>query len=166
MYPAAFRAAFIGGVLAGKPVQSWADEVGLPFSTVKPWLRQAGVMVRRGMPRKGTTGGAILPPPAKGFGAQAGHGRRLQLADRVLIEMGIAHGQSPTLIAQNIGVHRATVFREIDRHTLWAVDGRWGRTDTHYSAALAQYWADMARPAPRTPSSTCSRRCGGRSSGC
>lgn len=93
--------------------------------------------------------GAVLPPRAKGFGAQAGHGKRLQLADRVLIEMGLANGQSPTVIAESIGVHRATVFREIDRHTLRAVDGRWGRVDTHYSAALAQYWADVARARPK-----------------
>lgn len=149
MLPASFRAEVIETVIAGKPAMVAAREAGMSCSRLRKWLRQAGVMLKPGKPSRHASSSAILPPAAKSFGAASGHGRRLQLADRILIELGIAQGHSPGEIASGLRVHRSTVFREIARHSLIAEDGRWGNHDAHYSAALAQFWADQARARPK-----------------
>lgn len=149
MRSASFRAGILEWVLAGSSLRAVVSETGLSSTTLTKWLRQAGVMLKRGMPSSHAPSSVILPPPAKSFGAESGHGRRLQLPDRVLIELGIAQGRSPGEIASGLRVHRSTVFREIARHSLIAEDGRWGNHDAHYSAALAQFWADQARARPK-----------------
>jgi|GEM_PF-2117844 len=149
MLPASFRAEVIEAVIAGKPAMVAAREAGMSCFWLRKWLRQAGVMLKPGKPSRHASSSVILPPAAKSFGAASGHGRRLQLADRILIELGIAQGRSPDEIASGLRVHRPTVFREIARHSLIAEDGRWGNHDAHYSAALAQFWADQARARPK-----------------
>ncbi|HIW99539.1 MAG TPA: IS30 family transposase [Candidatus Nesterenkonia stercoripullorum] len=106
-------------------------------------------MLKHGMPSGHAQSSVVLPAAAKSFGAESGHGRRLQLADRILIELGITQGRTPGEIASGLRAHRSTVFREIARHSLIAEDGRWGNHDAHYSAALAQFWADQARERPK-----------------
>lgn len=149
MLSASFRARVIEDVLTGASATSAASSARISRTILWKWLGQAGVMLRSGNHRPGRPSSVVLPPPAKGFGASSGHGRRLQLPDRVRIEVGIASGDSPDRIAAGLGVHRSTVFRELARHSLVAVDGRWGNDDTHYSAALAQFWADQARARPK-----------------
>ena len=149
MLSASFRAEVIEAVIAGKPAMVAAREAGMSCSRLRKWLRQAGVMLKPGKPSRHASSSVILPPAAKSFGAASGHGRRLQLADRILIELGVAQGRSPGEIASGLRVHRSTVFREIARHSLIAEDGRWGNHDAHYSAALAQFWADQARARPK-----------------
>lgn len=149
MRSASFRAGILERVLAGSSLRAVVSETGLSSTTLTKWLRQAGVMLKRGMPSSHASSSVILPSPAESFGAESGHGRRLQLSDRVLIELGIAQGRSAGDIASGLRVHRSTVFREIARHSLVAEDGRWGNHDAHYSAALAQFWADEARARPK-----------------
>lgn len=149
MLPASFRAGVIEDVLEGTSLRAAAAGAVISTTTLTKWLRQAGVMMRTGRRREDRPSSVILPPPARSFGAPAGHGRRLQLADRVLIEMGIARGHDPERIASSLDVHRSTIFRELSRHSLIAHDGRWNRDDAHYSAALAQFWSDEARLRPK-----------------
>ncbi|MEH0109735.1 helix-turn-helix domain-containing protein, partial [Tersicoccus sp. MR15.9] len=105
-------------------------------------------MLRSGRHHADAPSSVVLPPTAKGCGTSSGHGRRLQLAERVRIEIGVAQQHSPDRIAAGLGVHRSTVFRELGRYSLIARDGRWGNDDTYYSAVLAQFWADQARARP------------------
>ena len=150
MLPASFRAGVIEDVLEGASAWDAAVAAGVSARVLTDWLRQAGVMLRAGRRRLGDQRSAVIrPAPAKSFGAVTGHGKRLQLADRILIEIGIGRGDGPERIACNLGVHRSTVFREVARYSLIAHDGRWNRDDTHYSAALAQLWADEARVRPK-----------------
>ncbi|GAA1485457.1 IS30 family transposase [Brachybacterium fresconis] len=149
MLPASFRAGVIEDVLEGATAWDAAVAAGVSARVLTDWLREAGVMLRTGRPSPDQLSSVVRPPPAKSFGAPAGHGRRLQLADRIWIEMGIAQGDDPDRIASSLGVHRSTVFRELSRHSLIAHDGRWNRDDAHYSAALAQLWADEARVRPK-----------------
>lgn len=149
MLSASFRARVIEEVLAGTSAMAAASAAGITRTALSKWLRQAGVMLRLGRHHQDAPFSVVLPPPAKGFGAASGHGKRLQMSDRVRIEVGLAQQDSPDQIAADLGVHRSTVFRELARYSLVAKDGRWGNDDTHYSAGLAQFWADLARSRPK-----------------
>ena len=151
MLPASYRAGVIERVLAGESVRAVSRETGRSQDTVSKWLGQAGVMLKRGDRSAGVPTSVVLPPRAMSFGASSGHGRRLQLADRVVIEMGTVQGHSAGRIASGLGVHRSTVFRELSRHSIVTVDSRWGKGQTHYSAALAQFRTDQARAREKTP---------------
>jgi transposase, IS30 family len=66
-------------------------------------------------------------------------GFRLGFEERVRIEVGIARGESDSVIARALGRHRSTVGREIAR----------SRSRGHYRAVSAQRRADVSRRRPK-----------------
>ncbi|XKH54999.1 IS30 family transposase [Citricoccus nitrophenolicus] len=81
-------------------------------------------------------------------GGGSGHGRRLDLADRILIQLGWESGVSPAQIARMVGVNRSTISRELANHGLVQRIQN-GAAQYGYSAKLAQYQADVERARPK-----------------
>nr|WP_269453874.1 IS30 family transposase [Pseudoclavibacter sp. 13-3] len=77
-------------------------------------------------------------------GGAVGHGARLTLSDRVVIQTALAQGLSQARIASMIGCHRSTVSREIRRTAL-----TYRRARPVYSAAIGQHRAASARARPK-----------------
>ncbi|MGO4537064.1 IS30 family transposase, partial [Leifsonia sp. 2MCAF36] len=77
------------------------------------------------------------------IGAGAGHGRRLSLADRAVIQTGLAQGFSMRRIAQLVGVAPSTVSREIAR-SRWSHRGQW-----QYEAGVSHQVAAQRRARPK-----------------
>ncbi len=73
-----------------------------------------------------------------------GHGRRLSLADRTLIQTGLAQGLSMRRIAELIGVAPSTVSREVTR-SRWSHRGQW-----QYHASVSHQVAAQRRARPKS----------------
>lgn len=144
-------------MLAGGMTAEVALEVGVSVRQILRWCRHAGLVFYQG---RGDTAqrrddGAVITRPYSDPVARTGHGRRLTLAERTLIQCRLQDGCTPAEIARQIGVHRSTITREIARstHTFgssWAKDKE-GPSDEAYLASLAQHHTQQrrARPKPR-----------------
>ncbi|WP_431193859.1 IS30 family transposase [Gulosibacter sp. ACHW.36C] len=147
MYRLADRVRAIERVLDGTPVRSRQLWPGVGVRTLFRWLRWAGVRMQRGRPSD-TRSSVVFPDPIDPASSPGtGHGRRLQLGDRILIQLGLEQDLSQAQIAELIGFSRATVSREISRYQLVLTTG--AGQETQYSAKLAQYRADHARARPK-----------------
>jgi IS30 family transposase len=80
---------------------------------------------------------------AEQIGAGAGHGRRLSLADRAVIQVGLSQGKSMRQIAGMIGVAASTVSREIAGARLVY------RSQWRYEAGIAHQIASDRRRRPK-----------------
>ena len=114
--------------------------LGLPPNRVERWARLAGMKFA-----PGSRSGLLRVGLWDGLGAAAGHGRRLSLADRTLIQTGLGQGLSMRRIAELVGVAPSTVSREIARSS-WLHRGQW-----QYEAGVSHQVAAQrrARPKPR-----------------
>ena len=111
--------------------------LGLPPGRVERWARLAGMRFAAGS----RSGLALSPPDV--VGVATGHGRRLSLADRALIQTGLAQGFSVRRIAGLVGVAPSTVSREITRSS-WLHRGRW-----QYEAGVSHQVAAQRRARPK-----------------
>lgn len=88
-------------VLNGTPVPTAAADLGIDPANIHRWLQQMGTRMRMGARRAGATNQVNYPAPAVYSTPATGHGHRLQLADRLQIQMlRQEQGQSVTRIAQ------------------------------------------------------------------
>jgi len=69
------------------------------------------------------------------------HGRHLTLWDREVLAQSHARGQHPAMIAEELGCHVRTIYRELQRNA----------TDGHYYPARAQALSDQRRRASKIP---------------
>lgn len=135
------RAEACHGLIAGRSAVVVAPMLGVGMSIVKVWATLAGMELMTGR-----VGGA-RPMPMDAVidaGDERGY-RRLTLADRSLIQAGLA--MSPPLsvraIARELSVASSTVSREIRAHRV----RHWQQY--HYDAEIAHYRALAARPRSR-----------------
>lgn len=140
-FPWETRAAAVRGVIAGRSAVELASMLGVSRSIVKLWAKLADVELMIGR-----VGGAWPVAMDAVIDANDDRGyRRLTLADRSLIQAGLA--MSPPLalrvIARELGVSASTISREIRAHQVQ----HWGTR--HYDAGIAHYRALVARPRSR-----------------
>lgn len=114
-----------------------AREVGVSVATVTKWVKLSHMTLK--VSRHGGLGPA-LEVPVRPVRAPS-HGNRLELEDRIVIQIRVREGWSHAAIGREIGAHPATVGRELARNT---VEGQ-------YWARLGQQRADQARARPRIP---------------
>lgn len=119
-------------LVQGRSASDAASVVGVPPWAVCRWAKMQGVELGQGM-----HGG--LRAPARMTGLGAGHGRRLSLADRSRIEVGLVQGLSGRAIARLLGVAPSTVSREIARRSVRC------RKGAAYDAGVAHQSASDAR---------------------
>ena len=112
--------------------------LGLPRGRVERWGRLAGMRFA-----PGSHSGLLRVGPPAVVGAAAGHGRRLSLTDRTLIQTGLAQGFSMRRIAGLVGVAPSTVSREVAR-SRWLHRGQW-----QYEAAVSHQVAAQRRARPK-----------------
>ena len=112
-------------VVGGCSIERACRVRGVPVPTARVWVGLAGVKLVLGN-RGGT--GLVLPV----LEDRVGHGRRLFLADRAVIEVGLGLKMSQGEIARLIGASPSTVSREIRR------TGLRYRSETLYSADVAE----------------------------
>lgn len=136
-------------MLAGGTSKSVAEQVGVSGTSVRRWCQQAGLHRAQGWAGKDVS---VIPANVAPLPARTGHARRLSLAERTKIELRLNDGWSQSRIADDLGVHRSTISRELARNTL-----RWGRScktggpaDSVYNAATAQHHTDYRRARPKT----------------
>ena len=150
--PLAYRIKLVETVLAGTPVPTVAADVGTVPHNINRWLRQMGIRMsiggRYSTPHNRVLYAPELTQPIPGNG----NGRRLQLADRLMILVLLDQGETVAQIARTIGFSRSTIYRELARrsqHTTRQCSGK--IKDTRYSGQIAQYLTDhdRARPKPR-----------------
>jgi IS30 family transposase len=91
----------------------------------------------------GARGGLKRPARTQPIGAICGHGRRLSLAERVIIQTAREQGRSMRRIAGMIGVSPATISRELARGSMTARSGH------RYDARVAHQAASDARARPK-----------------
>lgn len=89
------------GVRAGLHLRVAAESVGVSYDAARLWLRDCGGVI----------------PPASRAGRVGCSYRRLSVVDRETIGLRLASGWSLSRIADELGVHRSTVSREIARHS-------------------------------------------------
>ena len=135
------RAGVVRGLIGGRSAVEVASMLGVSMSAAKVWARLAGVELMAGR-----VGGAAPMPMDAVIASKGGRGyRRLTLADRCLIQAGLA--MSPPLsvraIARELSVSASTVSREIRAHQVQHWRSR------HYDARIAHYRALAARPRSR-----------------
>ena len=135
------RAGVVRGLIGGRSAVEVASMLGVSMSAAKVWARLAGVELMAGR-----VGGAAPMPMDAVIASKGGRGyRRLTLADRSLIQAGLA--MSPPLsvraIARELSVSASTVSREIRAHQVQHWRSR------HYDARIAHYRALAARPRSR-----------------
>ena len=147
-YPVGFRVRVIERVLEGASTDSVVESEGISLCSVYKWLRWAGVKMRRGDTVHPEFRVVFPPPLVMDGGGGSGHGRRLDLADRILIQLGWESGVSPAQIARMVGVNRSTISRELANHGLVQRIQN-GAAQYGYSAKLAQYQADVERARPK-----------------
>jgi IS30 family transposase len=134
------RAEALGLLLAGASAVRVGAQLGLPRGRVERWAKLAGMKFA-----PGSHSGLVRVVVPEAVGAFAGHGRRLSLTDRTLIQTGLAQGLSMRRIAELVGVAPSTVSREIAR-SRWHHRGQW-----QYHAGVSHQVAAQrrARPKPR-----------------
>lgn len=147
-YPVDFRVRVIEMLLDGMSTEAVLASEGICQASVYRWTKRAGVRMRRSRPTDETLSVVLPPPQATGSGAGTGHGRRLDLADRTLIQLGLESGSTPAQIARMVGVHASTIGRELENHGLVQRIQN-GPAQYAYSAKLAQYQADASRARPK-----------------
>ncbi|MGM7668515.1 IS30 family transposase [Microbacterium sp. A93] len=147
-YPVGFRAKVIERVLDGASTESVVASEGIALDSVYRWLRWAGVKMRRGDTVHNEFRVVFPPPPVVDVGGGTGHGRRLNLADRTLIQLGQESGARPAQIARMVGVHPSSISRELAHHGLVQRIQN-GQAQYGYSAKLAQYRTDVERARPK-----------------
>ncbi|KAE8762102.1 IS30 family transposase [Georgenia thermotolerans] len=122
----------------GHPVPVVAERVGCGARQVYRWAILAGMRFS-----VGCNGGLI---PAVGLpGGGSGHGRRLTLADRTQIQIGVEAGLSQARIAELVGCHQSTISRELRNGSLQY------RSRRRYNAQAGEHRAAAARSRPKTP---------------
>ena len=132
------REAAIELVLEGQRSRVVGDLLGVSESVVRYWSRLSGMNIPRGPGAPLRTPPELVngPHPARTY-------RRLTHEDRVLIQLGVRSGLTQTAIAEELGVHRATVSREIRNHALAH------RGELRYIASVAHHHAMVGRQRPR-----------------
>lgn len=135
-------------MLDGASTDEVATAEGIAPVSVYRWLRWAGVQLRRGSTAQKEFRVLVRPPQAVGKGPGTGHGKRLDLADRTVIQVSLESGLRPAHIARMLGVHPSTISRERARHGLRQQLCN-GPAQHGYSAKLAQHQADTSRARPK-----------------
>jgi transposase, IS30 family len=110
----------------GLRLQAASQAAGVSQRTAYGWVRQRG---------------GVKPQPQRA-------GTDLTLTDRMMIQAGIAAGQTDAQIARTVGVHRGTVGRELLRNRRPSDVGPANRR-RGYSALKAQERADAQRRRPK-----------------
>ncbi|WP_022882767.1 IS30 family transposase [Gryllotalpicola ginsengisoli] len=125
-------------LLTGVSAVRVREHFGLSRNTVEKWARLAGMKFA-----PGSAPGLLDPDPPAVLGAVSGHGRRLSLGDRAVIQLGLAEGKSRRAIAALIGVAPSTVSREIAAAQLVY------RSESRYDAGIAHQIAADRRRRPK-----------------
>lgn len=141
-YPVAVREGALRLLQVGLPAREVAARFRMSHNTIVAWARAAGFEVRRGV-----IGGLdsvpvdnrLVIPPGQDWVEANG---RLTEAARVLIEVRKAANITNAQIAVELGVHRATVGRELRRNT---VGGTYRARTAHTSTVRRR-----TQPKPRT----------------
>lgn len=115
--------------------------MGLGHACVQRWVTLAG------MDLQARRSHGVEPFRPVRAGKNRGY-RRLNMADRSLIEAGLETGWSIRRIATHLGVAASTVSREIRRHQV-TTGGRTFTRDERYCADVAQYRSACTAQAPR-----------------
>ncbi len=118
-----------------------AAAMGLGHACVQRWVTLAG------MDLQARRSHGVEPFRPVRAGKNRGY-RRLNMADRSLIEAGLETGWSIRRIATHLGVAASTVSREIRRHQV-TTGGRTFTRDERYCADVAQYRSACTAQAPR-----------------
>lgn len=111
------RVEALGLLVAGGSAGGVGLGLGVPSARVARWARLAGMRFA-----PGSRSGLLCVGAPGVVGAGGGHGRRLLLADRSLIQTGREQGLSMRRIAALVGVAPSTVSREIAR-SRWSYRG-------------------------------------------
>lgn len=144
----ASRVEMLETVLEGTSPDRVARGLGVHPQTVWRSLALMGVRVKPGRVAPGGSPVRFREGWESFHGAETGHGKRLSLADRLLIQLGREQGLNQSQIAETIGCHRSTVSRELHAHEV-EHQGRIHPRPRQYSAKLAQYRASQARARPK-----------------
>ena len=99
------RVAALRLLVGGASAVEVRSRFGLPPGRVERWARLAGMRFE-----PGSRSGLLHVGSPGVMGAAEGHGRRLSLADRTLIQTGLAQGLSLRRIAGLVGVAPSTVW--------------------------------------------------------
>lgn len=102
--------------------------------------RAAKSLGYRGSSGRGGVDASFMPPHLSSVMASIGHGRRLGLFERAVIQIKHTEGQSHARIAKAIGCSRSTVTRELNRNR---------GSDGTYFAPRAQSVTEKRRLRPR-----------------
>ncbi|WP_441788971.1 IS30 family transposase, partial [Leifsonia sp. 2MCAF36] len=132
------RVRALGLLVGGASAVGAGAQLGVPPGRVEWWARLAGMRFA-----PGSRSGLLHVGVPGVIGAGAGHGRRLSLADRAVIQTGLAQGFSMRRIAQLVGVAPSTVSREIAR-SRWSHRGQW-----QYEAGVSHQVAAQRRARPK-----------------
>lgn len=123
-----------------------SQRLGVSDTTVRAWALDAGMRFVQGR------GGVVVPEGARfalveaeEFIGERVSGRRLTLAGRQVIQLGISMSMSLRAIAAQVGVAVSTVSREIKANSV-ARYGGW-----KYDAQLAEGLSAARRPRGKTP---------------
>jgi IS30 family transposase len=131
-YPVEARRVFVDAVVDGVPVGAAAALVGASRRSGTSWWRQSAGMELV----TGRGGGLKTAPPTGGW-----DGSGLTALERDQIAGGLAAGDSKAKIAKDLGRHRSTIGREIERNS--------GPDGTYFpSVAHAKAFQRARRPKP------------------
>lgn len=114
-----------------------AGELGVGTRQIYRWAILAGMRFQRGRP------GGLISLPLPSDAARSGHGRRLAVSDRAVIQAGVEQGLSLRQIAGMIGFAPSTVSRELSRASLTY------RSARQYHAGAAEHRAGTLRLRPK-----------------
>ena len=133
LFAAGTRKSFVESVCRGSTLVAAACEVGASTGSATRWWRQSG-----GMPTAGPKRGGIVDVAPQRV---VGEPRQLGIADRMVIEVGLAEGWSLARIGAHLSRDKSVICREIARNK--SPDGR-------YYAWLAHTLAHQRRRRPKT----------------
>ena len=125
-------------LVAGASGVEVCGSMGLSRRRVEGWAKLAGMEFA-----PGKRPGLLRVGPPETVGAGSGHGRRLSLGDRAMIQIGLAEGFSVRKIAGMVGVSPSTVSREVRRSKLVY------RSQWRYDAQIAHQVAADRRARPK-----------------
>ncbi|WP_425503877.1 IS30 family transposase [Ruania alkalisoli] len=136
-----FRVEALSRVEDGEALASVARRMGFNKETLRDWVAEYGYRFR-----SGRHGGGARPRVEFADGWQTrpvvhtGHGRRLDIYHRTLIEVYRAQGKTHAQIAGLVGCSASTITREINKHRT---------AGGHYFARRAQVGADRLKRRPK-----------------